>query len=102
MKEDSDDKESIGQMSSPRKIMRREYRQTNIQYFKYVHEVISAFCINWPYVTFSGLDMTLVIFNMYDKELVHRIQIAPKGVNMNICETFISDTKDLFALCYMD
>lgn len=73
-----------------------------MEYFEYGLEVISAFSINWPYIAFSGLDMSLVIFNMYNKELVQRIQLAPEGVNINICQTFISDTKDLFALVYKD
>ena len=42
------------------------------------------------------------MINVYDKELVHRFELVPKGKNMKICQTAISDTKDLFALVYMD
>ena len=66
----------------------QEYRYTDLEYFTFSNEVISAFFISWPYVTFSGLDMSLVIFNMFNKELVHRIQIvdgAKDKTNMKIC-----------------
>ena len=67
---------------------------------------MTAYSINWPYVTFSGLSNTLVIINAFERRMIHRIEIAPPHAQEGsdnyeracIEETCISDTKDLFIL----
>ena len=76
--------------------------QKDVHCCKYNEDVVSAFSINWPYVAFAGLENLLVIVNAFDKELVHRFQLAPPGVNMQIKQTYISDTQDVYALVYMN
>lgn len=62
--------------------------------------MISAFSINWPYVAFAGLNDYLIICNGYDQEFLHRVEMAPACDKINICQTIISDTNDLFAMIY--
>lgn len=66
---------------------------------------MTAYSINWPYVTFSGLNNTLVIINAFERKVIHRIEIAKQQVQESesyqrayIEKTFITDTKDLFIL----
>ena len=66
---------------------------------------MTAYSINWPYVTFSGLSNTLVIINAFERRIIHRIEIAPPHAQeaisyerASIEQTFITDTKDLFVL----
>ena len=36
----------------------------------------SAFSVGWPYITFTGLKNYLLIFNVFEQDVLHRIQIA--------------------------
>ena len=44
----------------------------------------------------------MLIVNIFDKEHLHRIQIGEDGKNCKICNSFISDTKDLFVMTLKD
>jgi hypothetical protein len=33
----------------------------------------SAFSVGWPYITFTGLKNYLLIFNVYQQDILHRI-----------------------------
>lgn len=58
---------------------------------------IQAFCAKWPYVTFSGLKKDFImILNAFDSENIHRVQIH--GKPNKICQTYITDTNDLFIM----
>lgn len=62
---------------------------------------MSCFHINWPYVTCSGLSSnSIFVINFFDRKLIHRI-ILPKEVN-KVCDTYITDTNDLFVLTQVD
>lgn len=41
-----------------------------------------------------------MIVNVFDKEIVHRIQLSPDSESIKICATYITDTRDLFILVY--
>ena len=66
----------------------------------YLYSPVRAFSISWPYVTFSGLGNYLLIVNAFARKTIHRVQIAPEDDPINICETFITSTKDLFLVIY--
>ena len=62
----------------------------------YIYSSARAFSSNWPYITFSGLENYLLLINVYKPKMLHRLQFAPLGENVMVCQTFISNTKDLF------
>jgi len=72
----------------------------NVVYNHYIYAVGNAFAINWPYISFSGLDNDLTILNTFDIDVSHRVIISTEGEEINICATFISDTRDLFTLVH--
>jgi hypothetical protein len=68
----------------------------------YKFSSISAFGTCWPYICFSGLGPYMLISNVFDREHLHRIQIGEEGKSCKICNSFISDTKDLFVMTLKD
>ena len=56
----------------------------------------SAFSVGWPYITFTGLKNYLLIYNVFQPNVLNRIQIAPDDVSIQVMDTFITYTKDLF------
>jgi hypothetical protein len=59
---------------------------------------VRAFFINWPYVCFSGLENYLLIVNVFDRKSLHRVATARLTDTIQVCDTFISNTKDLFVV----
>jgi hypothetical protein len=57
---------------------------------------VRAFFVNWPYVCFSGLENYLLVVNVFDRKVLHRVATADLNETIQVCETFISNTKDLF------
>ena len=39
----------------------------------YVYSSVRAFSINWPYVAFSGLENYILLINLFDRKLLHRV-----------------------------
>ena len=68
----------------------------------YTFSSISAFSTCWPYIVFSGLGPFVLVANVFNKEHLHRIQIGEVGKSCKICNSFISDTKDLFVMTLKD
>jgi len=64
--------------------------------------VVTAFSINWPNVCFSGLDDYLVIYNCFQREYLHRVQLVDQGEKISIKQTYITDTNDLYAMVQKD
>ena len=62
------------------------------------HTVMNAYSMNWPYISFSGIENELTILNAIDQDVIHRIPIDKDGVK--ICTTYITDTRDLFVLAF--
>jgi hypothetical protein len=62
----------------------------------YIFSSVRAFFVNWPYVCFSGLENYLFVIDVFDKKVLHRIATAKLKEEIQVCETFISNTKDLF------
>jgi hypothetical protein len=69
---------------------------------KYVYSSVRAFSTNWPYITFSGLENFLLIVNVFDSKTFHRVQIGEDNEVLQICMTFITNTKDLFVVVKKD
>lgn len=61
---------------------------------------MSAFSVNWPYIAFSGLNDYLIIMNAFEQEMIHRVQVFDESEDIDICQTYITDTNDLFCLVY--
>lgn len=76
------------------------FKQENINYIRSSFSSIGAFSLNWPYISFAGHDNYLLIANAYESTFLHRIQIANKGKTIKVCETYLTDTKDLFVLVH--
>ena len=64
--------------------------------------MVTAFSINWPYVCFSGLNDRLVIYNCFQREYLHRVELVDEGEKINIKQTYITDTNDLYAMVQSD
>lgn len=62
---------------------------------------VTAFTTNWPYVSFSGMEDYLVLFNMNAPDYVHRVQLGPPGERVIIEQTQITETYDLFAIVHI-
>ena len=69
-----------------------------IQSFK--NTVMNAYSMNWPYVSFSGLENELTILNASAQDVIHRVPIVQPNEKVTICTTYITDTRDLFILAY--
>lgn len=52
----------------------------------------------WPYVVLSGVSNYIFLVNAYDNSVLRRIQVARFDSKVSICETFITQTNDLFVL----
>ena len=62
---------------------------------------MGAFSLNWPYISFAGHDNLLVIANAYEGTFLHRIQVTESDKTLKICQTYLSDSKDLFILIHV-
>ena len=89
--EDEDGKRTHHEMTGPL-IIRKSY----------IFSSVRAFYVNWPYVCFSGLQNYLLIVNVYDRKSLHRVATAQLNETIQVCETFISNTKDLFVVIKKD
>jgi len=76
--------------------------QKNIQYFEYIYAPLRAFSINWPYVVFTGIGNFIIIVNAFDRKQMRRIQVAEETDDITICQTYITDTYDLFVVINAD
>ena len=88
-------------------VFNKDKGEEKIVYSQYSFSEMTAFSINWPYVTFAGLNNNLDIINAFQRKMIHRIEIAPphaqesgNSTKAYIEQTFITDTKDLFILIY--
>lgn len=43
----------------------------------YIFSSVRAFSLHWPYICFSGLENFLMVCNLYDQKVLHRVQMAP-------------------------
>lgn len=69
-----------------------------LQTVKYINSTNRAYGFNWPYLSFSGFGNFLLLINAFDTRLFHRIEIAPKDSKITICDTYITDTMELFVI----
>ena len=72
------------------------YENEIIKADTYIFSSVRAFSLHWPYICFSGLENFLMVCNLYDQKVLHRVQMAPLDENVQVCQTFIANTKDLF------
>jgi len=56
----------------------------------------SAFSVGWPYITFTGLKNYLLIFNAFHQNILHRIQVAEDHESVQVVDTYITTTSDLY------
>lgn len=43
----------------------------------------------------------MIIFNAFDQDVVHRVEICQPDKEVNICATYITNTRDLFVLVFV-
>lgn len=60
-----------------------------------------AFSICWPFIAFSGLGNYILLINAYENTKIRRIQIADPDKSITICQTYVTETNDLF-VCVQD
>ena len=77
-----------------------KYKMYAVDTGQYNDAIVSAFSINWPFLAFGGLHNYIILFNAYDKEYVHRVQMAQEGDKLTIYSTQMTDTNDLFVVTY--
>ena len=53
---------------------------------------------SWPYFAYSGFSNYLLLINAFNRKFIQRILVAEEHENVTICDTYISDTYDLFIL----
>ena len=73
-------------------------KMDDVKYMSYKFSSISAFSTCWPYLVFSGLRNYIMIINSFNQKHIYRIQIAETDEKCKICQTFITDTMDLFVM----
>lgn len=49
-------------------------------------------------MTFTGLSNFIILVNAFDRKTIRRIQVADEDAKITICETYITETNDLFAV----
>lgn len=59
---------------------------------------INSFSTNWPYSTCTGYGNYLILVNAFDQKFIQRIQLADDSQKITVCDTYITDTYDLFVL----
>lgn len=62
--------------------------------------MMNAFSMKWPYLCYANESNGISILNAFSKNVVHRITIAPKMISLIICETYITNTQDLFVIAF--
>ena len=67
-----------------------------------VFSAIRAFSTNWPYFACAGFQNYLILINCFDSKFIQKIQLANESQNITICDSFMSDTYDLFVLIQQD
>ena len=53
---------------------------------------------SWPYFAYSGFSNYILLIDAFNRKFIHRIQLADESQNITICDTYITDTYDLFVL----
>lgn len=57
---------------------------------------MQAISVKWPYIAYSGIEKKFLnVFNLFDKNSMHRIKIHEKSM---VIATYITETNDLFVL----
>jgi len=78
------------------------YDYKNLVKSSCVFSAIRAFSSNWPYFSCAGFQNYLILINCFDSKFIQKIQLANERQNITICDSFISDTYDLFVLIQQD
>lgn len=56
--------------------------------------------MSWPYISYCGLQNELTLLSVFNQDVINRIQIVPPTIEIRICETYITETRDLFVIVY--
>ena len=59
-----------------------------------IYQDIRAFSFHWPFVVCTGFGNYLILVNAFDRKpnTLRRIQIAPVGEEVLVCQTFLTET----------
>ena len=72
------------------------YRSMKFQ--SYVFSYMRAQSTSWPYFAYTGFNNYILLINAFNRKFIQRIQLADESQNITICDTYITDTYDLFVL----
>ena len=61
-----------------------DYEQELMRMEPHIFAQISSFSINWPFMTFSGMDDFLVVFDVNSPDYMHRIELGPPEERVRI------------------
>ena len=77
-------------------LLKYKYESMICKSFQY--SGINSFSTNWPYSACTGYGNYLILVNAFDQKFIQRIQLADDSQKITVCDTFITDTYDLFVL----
>ena len=73
-----------------------EYRDVYVNTF--IFSQMRAQSTSWPYFAYSSLSNYMLLVNAFNRKNIERIQLAPEDESITICDSYITDTYDLFVL----
>ena len=73
-----------------------KYRGVNVSTF--IFSQMRAQSTSWPYFAYSSLSNYMLLVNAFNRKNIERIQLAPENESITICDSYITDTYDLFIL----
>lgn len=85
----------LARMALPPK---EHYEYVNMVRRTCVSSAIRASSSNWPYFSCAGFANYLMLINCFDSKFIQKIQLVHERVKITICDSFITDTYDLFVL----
>ena len=72
------------------------YSTSNIKFEQFMHVPVGAFCCSWPYLVFAHQNRFLIIWNVFEKGILHKVEIGTEDSKVMIEDTYITQTNDLF------
>jgi hypothetical protein len=81
-------------------IKKQDFRVTDVKRKQISRMPIQALTIGWPYVMFAPLPNQIWIYNVFDSGRQHRIQIATNERYLEVIQSYITESKDLFFIAH--
>jgi len=79
-------------------VPKENFDYQNMTKYAYVFSPLRAFSTSWPYTAMTGFSNYIILVNAFDRKFMQRIQLADDSQRITICDTYITDTYDLYVL----